>query len=129
MLKMLAEFEDLRDNAAVHNGAEALLDAWERRREFHPFIFHMGTDFCKLKAPLVWYDILHVTHVLTHFPWLKDDSRLREMLDLIRVQADAEGRYTTGSVWMAWKEWEFGQKKVPSRWLTCLAMVTLQNES
>lgn len=29
------------------------------------------------------------------------------------------GRMTIAeSVWMAWKDWEFGQKKTPSRWLT-----------
>jgi len=24
-------------------------------------------------------------------------------------------------VWTAWKEWEFGQKKAPSRWLSLMA--------
>lgn len=127
MLKLLAEFPDLCDSPAARYGTEALLNAWQRRRDFHPYIFHMGTDFSRLKAPLVWYDLLHVTHVLTRFPWLQGDSRLREMLTLLREQADAQGRYTPGSVWMAWKEWEFGQKKVPSRWLTCLVLMTLQN--
>jgi hypothetical protein len=32
--------------------------------------FYMGTDFCKHKVPLVWYDILHVVDVLTQFPCL-----------------------------------------------------------
>ena len=127
MLKLLAQFPELRDSPAAHDGAEALLDAWQRRRDFHPYIFYMGTDFCKLKAPLVWYDILHVCRVLVQFPWLKGDPRLQEMLNLMREQADAEGRYTPGSVWMAWKEWEFGQKKVPSRWLTCLVLTTLKS--
>jgi len=35
-------------------------------------------------------------------------------------QVAADGRATPGSVWMAWKDWEFGQKKVPSRWVTLL---------
>ena len=34
-------------------------------------MFFMGTDFRKLKVPLVWYDLLHVLDVLSSFPWLK----------------------------------------------------------
>jgi len=26
-----------------------------------------------------------------------------------------------GERWSAWEDWEFGQKRVPSRWLTFLA--------
>ena len=125
MLKLLAEFTDLQDSPAVHDGAEALLDAWQRRRDFHPYIFYMGTDFCKLKAPLVWYDLLHVACVLTRFPWLRNDARLVEMLEIIRSKADPEGRYTPESVWTAWKGWEFAQKKIPSRLVTLLAREAL----
>ena len=28
-------------------------------------MFYMGTDFSKLKVPLVWYDLLHVLEVIT----------------------------------------------------------------
>ena len=128
MLKLLAEFTDLQDSPAVHDGAEALLDAWQRRRDFHPYIFYMGTDFCKLKAPLVWYDLLHVACVLTRFPWLRNDARLVEMLEIIRSKADPEGRYTPESVWTAWKGWEFAQKKIPSRLVTLLAREALMKD-
>jgi hypothetical protein len=110
----------LSDEAEVHDGAEALLNLWSARRERHPYMFYMGTDFCKLKAPLIWYDILHVMDVLSCFPWLRDDPRLREMISVMVANLDSDGRVTPGSVWMAWKDWEFGQKKVPSRWVTLL---------
>ena len=71
----------------------------------------MGTDFAKLKAPLVWYDILHVTEVLTQFPGCSEDKRLLEMLAVIEAKADAEGRFRAESVWKAWSDWDFGQKK------------------
>ncbi|MGV8026718.1 MAG: hypothetical protein AB2L18_09195 [Anaerolineaceae bacterium] len=61
----------------------------------------MGTDFCKLKAPFVWYDLLHVLDVLSQFPWLKDDPRLREMLDVLQSKENAEGQYTPESIWTA----------------------------
>jgi hypothetical protein len=110
----------LPDEAEVHDGAEALLNLWSTRRERHPYMFFMGTDFCKLKAPFIWYDILHVADVLSRLPWLKDDTRLREMTSVMVAQVSSDGRATPGSVWMAWKSWEFGQKKVPSRWITLL---------
>jgi hypothetical protein len=84
-------------------------------------MFFMGTDFRKLKVPLVWYDLIHVLDVLSRFDWLRNDARLREMLALLESKMDVHGRFTLESVWTAWKDWEFGQKKIPSRWLTLLA--------
>jgi hypothetical protein len=49
------------------------------------------------------------------------------MVAAIIVQADAEGHYTAGSMYQAWKEWSFADKKRPfadkkrpSPWLTFL---------
>ena len=121
MLKVAAAWEETRDSPATRAGAEALLGLWAASRERHPYMFYMGTDFRKLKAPHVWYDLMHVIEALTLFPWLHGDPRLGELLGLLASQADAEGRFTPESVWMYWKGWEFGQKKVPSRWVTLLA--------
>ena len=84
-------------------------------------MFFMGTDFRKLKVPFVWYDLMHVLDVLSRFPWLRGDPRLLDMLETMSAKADPQGRFTLESVWTAWKEWEFGQKKAPSRWLTLTA--------
>jgi hypothetical protein len=70
---------------------------------------------------LVWYDLLHLTDVLTRFHFLRQDARLGKMADLLASKADADGRFTPESVWTAWKDWDFGQKKIPSEWLTLLA--------
>ncbi|MHB0875190.1 MAG: hypothetical protein ACYC5O_03990 [Anaerolineae bacterium] len=120
-LQALSALPDWRDHQACHVGAEALLTLWKRRRERRPYLFAMGTDFAKLKAPLVWYDILHVTDVFTRFPRLRSDPRLREMVGTIGAKADGNGRFTPESVWLTWKQWDFGQKKQPSPWLTYLA--------
>ena len=120
MLKLLKALPEWRDSEHAHTGAESILHLWDKRRENHPYLFYMGTDFCKLKAPLIWYDILHVCDVFSNSPWLKADPRLKEMIEIITAKADPEGRFTPESVWTAWKDWEFGQKKTPSRWLTFL---------
>jgi hypothetical protein len=125
-LQALADLPSWRDHEACHVGAEAILQHWQQRRERRPYLFAMGTDFAKLKAPLVWYDLLHVTDVLSRLPWLWQDERLREMVALLPTRADVEGRFTPESVWMAWKGWDFGQKKQPSAWLTYLAWRVLR---
>ncbi len=106
---------------AVAAGAEMLLTHWERQTERKIYLFGIGTDFRKLKYPLIWYDLLHVTHVLSMFPWLRDDPRLGEMVALLAAGADADGCFTPTSIWMPWKGWSFGQKKEPSPWVTLLA--------
>ena len=126
MLKLLAELPGWYDSAAVHTGAEAALTLWTQRKERRPYLFAMGTHFAKLKAPLIWYDILHVLDVLTCFPWLRDDPRLREMVTLVIEKANADNRFKPESIWMAWKGWDFGQKRMPSRWLTLLVVRMLE---
>lgn len=126
MLKLLAALPDGGPGEEGRTGVETLLSLWARRTETRPYLFGMGTDFAKLKAPLIWYDVLHVLDVLTCFDWARSDDRLREMVALAEGKADAQGRFTPESVWMAWKDWEFGQKRVPSRWLTLIAQRMLR---
>jgi hypothetical protein len=126
MLKALSASETWRDDPVCHTGAETLLRLWSESVSQHPYMFFMGTDFRKLKVPLVWYDIVHVLDVLSRFQWLKSDPRLRDMLALLKNKADSQGRFTLESVWTAWKDWEFGQKKTPSRWLSLHAWRVIQ---
>jgi hypothetical protein len=121
MLKALSAIDELRDSDACRIGAETLLTLWSESTTRHPYMFYMGTDFRKLKVPFVWYDLMHVLDVLSRFSWLRSDSRLLDMLAILKGKADDHGRFTLESTWTAWKDWEFGQKKEPSRWLTLLA--------
>ena len=121
MLKLLVQSPAYHDAPSVRIGVETLLSLWEQRKERRPYLFAMGSGFAKLKAPLIWYDILHVTDVLTRIPWARDDSRLLEMVEIVRSKADEEGRFTAESVWRDWKGWDFGQKREPSRWVTLVA--------
>lgn len=120
MLKLLALFPQEKDSSEAQLGIECLLHLWEQSRELHPYMFYMGTDFRKLKAPFIWYDLLHVAEVISQFDFARRDERFVEMLELINSKADAEGLFTPESEWQAWKSWEFGQKKRPSAWLTFL---------
>jgi len=114
-----------RGSQAARWAAECLLGLWERSRESHPYIFYMGDDFRKLKAPLLWYDLLHLLEALTKAPWLRGDARLEEMLDILEAKADPEFGFTPESVYLAWKKYDFGQKKKPSPYLSALALAIL----
>jgi hypothetical protein len=125
-LKALSLVPELLDSSATRAGAEMLLWHWEHRRERKLYMFGIGGDFGKLKYPFVWYDVLHVADVLSRFPFIRADARFRvrfrEMVEVIAVQADGDGRYTAGSMYQAWKGWSFADKKNPSPWLTLLAL-------
>ncbi len=126
MLKAFSVMNEYGNAPACHTGAETILALWSRSTTEHPYMFYMGTDFRKLKVPFVWYDLMHILDVLSRFPWLKRDPRLLEMLSAMKSKMDQHGRFSPESVWTAWKDWEFGQKKEPSRWLTLLAWRIIQ---
>jgi hypothetical protein len=129
MLQLLVELPDYHADPAIHIGVETLLSLWEQRTERRPYLFAMGSGFTKLKTPLIWYDILHVTDVLTQIPWARNDSRLSEMVDIVIGKAGEDGRFTSESVWRDWKGWDFGQKREPSMWTTLIAHRILRRMS
>jgi hypothetical protein len=122
ILKLLSLYDETRNGREARLGVECLLSLWVSSAEQHPYMFYMGTDFRKLKAPLIWYDIVHVLDVLSRFEYAVLDPRFLQMLEVVTSKADSDGLYTPESVWQAWKDWDFGQKKKPSLWLTYLVM-------
>lgn len=128
-LKALATRADWRESQAARRGVEMILHHWEVRRERKFYLFAMGTDFQKLKYPLIWYDLLHVTDVLSRYPIARRDPRFRDMLHTLVSQADPEGRFTPSSMWMAWKGWDFAQKKEPSPTITLAALQVVRRAS
>jgi hypothetical protein len=121
-LKALSLVPDLLDSPATRRGVDMLLGHWARRVEVKYYLFGVGSDFRKLKYPFVWYDILHVADVLSRYPFVHADPRFGEMVAAITAQADADRRYTAGSMYQAWRGWSFADKKQPSPWLTFLAL-------
>jgi hypothetical protein len=135
-LKALARVPALYPAAGIRSGAEMLLAHWDRSQvacgvragsaaetglhPSKPYLFGCGTDYRKLKYPFIWYDILHVLEALSPYPFVHSDPRFREMLAAATSQADGDGRYTAGAMYMPWKGWSFADKKHPSPWLTFL---------
>ncbi|MGD2072509.1 MAG: hypothetical protein PVG65_03375 [Candidatus Thorarchaeota archaeon] len=115
-----------KSSSYVKKGANMLLWHWSHQKERKLYLFGIGTDYRKLKFPYIWYDILHVLDVLSQIESLKKDHRIHEMMNSVLSKQDSQGRFTPESVWMAFKKWDFGQKRTPSPWITFLIMRILK---
>jgi len=122
MTNLLSCLPEYRDSSIAKASSQALLDLWSTSREQHPYLFYMGTDFRKLKAPSCWYDIVSVAVVLSKFPFVHNDPRFLEMIDLIKSKQRDDGFFVPESIYMKMKDWDFGQKKVPSPYMTYLCL-------
>ena len=125
-LKLLSVIPEYRQSEVANSMIRVLLDLWEKSREQHPYMFYMGTDFRKLKAPALWYDIVSVTDCLSHFEFAKKDNRFDEMLTIIADKANSNDQFIPESVYLKCNDWDFGQKKKPSGWLTYICIRTLE---
>ncbi len=120
MANLLAEIPSYRSSDIAVSAVNALLDLWENSMTQHPYLFYMGTDFRKLKAPSCWYDLISVADAVSKYPSAHKDKRFSEMLNLIKSKQDGEGFFTPESVYIKYKTWDFGQKKSTSPYLTYL---------
>ena len=120
MLKLLSVIPEYRESKVAENTAMSLLSLWENSLERHPYMFYMGTDFRKLKAPAMWYDIVSVTDVLSRYECVKSDARFREIITMLKDKRDSNGLFTPEAVYQKFNDWDFGQKKSPSPYLTYL---------
>ena len=120
MLKLMSAIPEYRETEIISNLAEGLLSLWENSLERHPYMFYMGTDFRKLKAPAIWYDIVSVVDVLSYVVSVGSDARFAEMVSMIKNKQDNNGLFTPEAIYNKSKGWDFGQKKTPSPYLTYL---------
>lgn len=118
MLRLLDELPALREGSVADHCIETLLTLWADSRERHPYLFYMGTDFRKLKAPPLWYDLVCVLDCLSRFQTARSDARFADMLALLASKQGKDGWFTPESVYLKCKDWDFGQKKAPSPYLT-----------
>lgn len=130
MADLLSYLPEYRNSSVADTAVSALLSLWENSLDQHPYMFFMGTDFRKLKAPPFWYDIVSVTDVLSKYPNALRDPRYRQMIDVLKSKQDENGFFTPESVYLKMKDWDFGQKKAPSPYLTyvCLRILKRSDE-
>ncbi len=120
MSDLLSYIPEYRDSQVAASSVKVLLNLWENSLSQHPYMFFMGTDFRKMKAPSCWYDILSLAGVLSKYQIARDDQRFLEMIEHIKGKQDKDGLFTPESAYLKVKDWDFGQKKLPSPYLTYL---------
>lgn len=122
MADLLSYIPEYRNTSAAITSVEALLSLWQNSLEQHPYMFYMGTDFRKLKAPSCWYDIVSVAGVLSKYKYSQHDPRFLEMIALIKSKQNEDGFFIPESAYQKLKDWDFGQKKFSSPYLTFLGL-------
>ncbi len=126
MLKLYSELPDYKDSEIARRAVETILSLWENSRERHPYMFYMGTDFRKLKAPAMWYDIVSVTDCLSKFEYARKDYRFKQMVQIINDKKAENDLYKPESIYLKFKDWDFGKKNKISPYLTYLCYRILQ---
>jgi hypothetical protein len=120
MADLLSYIPEYGNSQVAGSSVKALLNLWENSLSQHPYMFYMGRDFRKMKAPSCWYDIVSVARVLSKYEFVREDPRFLEMIKHIKDKQDKDGLITPESVYQKLKDWDFGQKKEPSPYLAYL---------
>ncbi len=121
MLKLISQLDTDEFNDVSAKGIDAILNLWEDQGKRKEKMFGIGTDFRKPKAPLIWFDIMHVLDTLSCYKKIHNDKRFVEMIDELTSLFDDNYKITARSMYRPWNNWEFSNKKEPSRWLTFLS--------
>lgn len=126
MADLLSHIPEYCNSSVAVTSVETLLSLWKNSLEKHPYLFYMGTDFRKLKAPSCWYDIVSVASVVSKYSFATYDPLFLEIIALIEDKQDRDGFFTPESAYQKLKGWDFGQKKSPSPYLTYLCLLIFQ---
>jgi len=121
-----AQNPELGDAKIVRDAVDFLFECWGRRGQIR-YAGHdsqIGSDWEKLKYPFTDYKILKFLDALSQFGYVKRRLRESDMVSLLLRKADAAGRFTPESIHKVWADFDFGQKEMPSRWITLLALRT-----
>ncbi|MBN2380088.1 terpene cyclase/mutase family protein [candidate division WOR-3 bacterium] len=114
--------EGLKSSKAAERAVESVLKHWETRIPAPEHAFGIGSRFVRLKYPLVGYHILAYASILAHYPKACKDKRLKEVARKIAEQRGEDGRFCASSVMKLFRDFEFGKKSQPSKWITLHAL-------
>jgi hypothetical protein len=122
VLRALAVHPAYQSGAAAVQAGQFLLTCWARRAEpYRPVGFGIGTTWDKLQYPFVQYQLLKTLDTLSLVPPLRGDPRYQEMLARLTTKGDLTRGWTAEGVFQPYRDFDFGQKKQPSAWLSFLA--------
>jgi hypothetical protein len=131
VLGALAQNPDLKSTGTADEGISFLFDCWQNRNKKkyagHDSSIDVGWD--RLKYPFDDYRILKFLDVLSQFGQAKERLRESGALSILLKKQDKKGRFKPESIIKFWSDFDFGQKKEASRWITLLALRVLRRIS
>jgi len=123
VLGALVQHPEYRDGEEAKRAAAFLLGCWENRGKIK-YAGHdsaVGRGWSALKYPFTDYKILNYLDTMTLVKPVLQDARMLEMASVLAEKADPDSRFSAGSIHKAWSDFDFGQKRSPSRWISLLA--------
>jgi len=122
VLGALSQNSELRNSKLSKGSVDFLLECWEKRGiiKYAGHDSQVGKGWEKLKYPFTDYRILKYLDILSRFDCARNDSRMSTMIDVLISKQDNNGCFTPESIHKVWSDFDFGQKKLPSRWITLM---------
>lgn len=122
VLRALSAHTILKESEVAARGVENVLTLWERRAEpYRPVGFGMGSLFNRMQYPFVQHQLLKTVDTLSNFSTALGDGRFGEMLSAVTEKQTPEGFFKAEGVNKPYADFDFGQKKAASPWITLLA--------
>ena len=117
-LEAFSKVPELKESTNAQNAYHPLKFHYEYGKTM--YYFGRSKRFWTLKYPFVWYNALYLAEVLTRFEFVKNEELVKELVKWIEQAQDNQGRFTSTSMFMAYKGWDFANKNEPSPWITFL---------
>lgn len=122
VLGALVQDHELKTSTIARRSAEFLLECWENRGKIK-YAGHdsqIGQGWEKLKYPFTDYRILKYLDIVSQLEFARGDHRMNSNMHMLVAKKDEEGRFCAESIHKVWLNFDFGQKILPSRWITLL---------
>jgi len=122
VLSALVQNPELRESVTARRSVDFLFRCWENRGKIK-YAGHdsqIGKGWEKLKYPFTDYRILKYLDALSQLGYARGDYRMIQIVNSLIAKQDEKGRFYAESVHRVWSDFDFGQKKSPSRWITLM---------
>jgi hypothetical protein len=120
ILMLLGQYPEFRQDSALSGALELLLEHWRRRGEKRRLQgFGIGRRYLSLEYPAIKYGVLRVLEVLSLFPYAMKQTAFVDMLSFVQAK-NRDGKYYAEPTDYAYRDYDFGQTAIPSRWITFL---------
>lgn len=108
----------LKESVYAQNAFQTLAHHYALGRSI--YYFGRGKRFFTFKYPFVWYNALYMAEVLSRFEFAKKHDMMTQLVDWIKSGQSEDGKYMATSMYVEYKNWDFGNKKAASQWITFL---------